>query len=286
MSLTRATAPHAPLRLILTCDRHFDELGRGGDGESGRCVVALPCAGAAPPDLLTRALDAGATEVVIAGCPPNDCVNREGNLWAAQRLLRERVPRLKRAYEQAPITAIWTAPNEATAAINQQAADTQSDYANKRDLFQAITWRNLLVGFGLLALVLALQIGLTQWPLTVHTEDTAVAQILLANVGQPLGLNRERVAADELYLLQLWIDGHLAHQEPFSGALLAQPHSYRHELPLTPGNYHLTPRLVHENGRSIYTLLNQETAVAPRQIIRLGFAPRPFFHCTGSFCLE
>jgi ferredoxin len=287
MSLTRATAPHAPLRLVLTCDRHFDEIGRGGVGGSGRCVVALPCAGAAPPDLLTRALDAGATEVVIAGCPPNDCVNREGNLWTAQRLLRERVPRLKRAYEQAPITAVWVAPNEAPAALwPDTPAISHVDYANRRNLFQTITWRNLLVGFGLLALVLALQIGLTQWPLAVHAEDTAVAQILLADVGQPLGVNRERVAADEQYLLQLWIDGRLAHQKPFSGALLAYPRSYGHQLPLTPGNYQLTLRLVHENGRSSYTLLNQETVVAPRQIIHLSFAPRPIGFCANAVCAD
>ena len=287
MSLTRASVPDTPLRLILTCDRHFDEIERGGDGESGRCIVALPCAGAAPPDLLTRALDAGARAVIIAGCPLNDCVNREGNLWAAQRLLRERVPRLKRAYEQTPITAVWVAPNEAPAALwPDTPAITPPDYANRRDLFQTITWRNLLVGFGLLALVLALQIGLTQWPLTVHAEDTAVAQILLADVGQPLGMNRERVAGDEQYLLQLWVDGRLAHQEPFSGAQLIHPRSYGHQLPLTPGNYHLTLRLVHENGRSSYTLLNQETVVAPRQIIHLGFASRSTGFCANAVCAD
>jgi ferredoxin len=304
MNLSRAAAPDEPLRLVLTCDRHFDAA-----AADGGCVVPLPCAGAAPPDLLTRALAAGAAAVVIVGCPPNDCVNREGNLWTAQRLLRERVPRLKRAYENAPITAVWAAPNEARdimreaydvkrnpysvgddtplSATDYAIRDTSHpDYTKMRDLFQTITWRNLLVSFGLLALVLGLQIGLTQRPLLVHAADTAVAQIVLADAGASLGANRAKLTADEIYQLQLWVDGRLRHETPFTGGALINGEKYLHEIPLTPGAYRFDLRLVDETGRARYTLLTVETAVTPRQIVRLTYAPRFWGVCAGVFCIE
>ena len=155
-----------------------------------------------------------------------------------------------------------------------------------RDLFQPIIWRNLLVGFGLLALVLGLQIGLTQWPLLVHGEDTAVAQIILADAGAPLGSNREKLTADEIYQLQLWVDGRLRHEAPFTGAALANGQKYLHEIPLSPGARRFDLRLVNETERVRYTLLGWETAVTPRQIVRLTYAPRLIGLCVGTVCTE
>ncbi|MEM7801925.1 MAG: hydrogenase iron-sulfur subunit, partial [Chloroflexota bacterium] len=73
-------------------------------------VMPIPCAGAISPDLLIEALNAGAAEVRLIGCPPDDCANREGNLIAEQRLMRERPPKLRRSYANVPISAVWLPP--------------------------------------------------------------------------------------------------------------------------------------------------------------------------------
>ncbi len=57
----------------------------------------------AHPGLLTRALQAGAAEVQVVGCPLDDRVNREGSLWLEARLARERAAKLRRAAVGMPI---------------------------------------------------------------------------------------------------------------------------------------------------------------------------------------
>jgi ferredoxin len=120
LSMARAkVGDEAQLNLIFACERHAHHAARPFLAtpnpmlnEKHLEIVTVPCVGALPPDLLTKALDAGANEVRVVGCPPEDCRNREGNLWGMQRILRKRVPRLKRVYENAAITAAWVAPDE------------------------------------------------------------------------------------------------------------------------------------------------------------------------------
>lgn len=286
MALARAKAPDEPLRLIFACERHTEQ-GALAQMAGAACVVTLPCAGAAPPDLMTRALKEGTAAVTVVGCSPNDCLNREGNVWAAQRLLRERIPRLKKAYADAPITAVWVAPNEVDeAALALPAGNGATDYRARRRLSQPVTWRNLLVGFGLLALVLGLQIWATQWPLLAHEGETAVVQLLLSDIGEPLGANRERLAADEVVYLRLWANGRLLHEVPFTSAEVVAGRPYLYELPLEPGTYPFALRLEAAGRRAAYTLVEGETAVGPRQIIRLSYEPEPGGFCFGLHCAE
>ena len=65
-------------------------------GVPGATVVGLPCVGMLHPELIERALAAGARGVYIAGCVPEDCQAREGSELLAQRLNGSRLPRLKR----------------------------------------------------------------------------------------------------------------------------------------------------------------------------------------------
>jgi hypothetical protein len=74
-------------------------------------VIPLTCAAMAHPVLLARTLKAGAAEVQVVGCPPDDCANREGNLWLEARLARQRAPKLRRVLANAPIFAAWLPPN-------------------------------------------------------------------------------------------------------------------------------------------------------------------------------
>ena len=56
---------------------------------------SLACTGMLPPSFIEYALRAGAQGVVVATCREGACAYRLGDLWTAQRLAREREPRLR-----------------------------------------------------------------------------------------------------------------------------------------------------------------------------------------------
>ncbi len=118
-----------PVKIIFTCERHAFQGARRylspGEVETARDdkgllvrVIPLTCVGMAHPDLLGEALKAGASQVQIFGCPPEDCANREGNTWMQQRLERQRLPRLRREFEAAAISSDWVAPNRFLSAVS------------------------------------------------------------------------------------------------------------------------------------------------------------------------
>jgi hypothetical protein len=84
-------------------------------------VLPLTCAAVAHPGLLSRTFEAGAAEVQVMGCPPDDCANREGNLWLEARLARERPPVLRRTFAGAPILRTWLPPDRFEAALSMTA---------------------------------------------------------------------------------------------------------------------------------------------------------------------
>ncbi len=135
--------------VVLTCERHAAHNARA---RRDAIVVALPCVGAAHPDIVGRVIQAGATDVRVIGCPPEDCLNREGNTWEDGRLTRNRLPRLKRAFATEPLSLFWRAPDEFSRAL----ASTRAD-----KLVVKLTWRNFIPAFVLLILVLLAQIWLT-----------------------------------------------------------------------------------------------------------------------------
>jgi ferredoxin len=124
LTLAKMRNPASQLKVIFTCERHAAHgaksyLEHSADMPEGTAVEVIPlsCVGTAPPDLLSRTLDEDVAEVQVVGCPPDDCTNREGNLWLEQRLVRERVPRLRRPYANAPISAYWLPPDDFSQAV-------------------------------------------------------------------------------------------------------------------------------------------------------------------------
>lgn len=93
-------------RVLLVCERHDPVPG----------AVTVPCIGMLHPDLIGGATEAGAAIQVI-GCPPGDCASREGSRTLAGRLSRTRLPRLRRRYRDAPISADWIGPAQVAAAL-------------------------------------------------------------------------------------------------------------------------------------------------------------------------
>lgn len=184
----QATIGDSP-RIILTCERHAMQgarthLGEGGvplgDGAVGH-VIPVTCVGMVHPGLVSAALDEGAGEVQIIGCPPADCANREGNTWMQQRLDRQRVPRLKRAYVDGPINSDWVPPDEFLGAVADPGEQPIADPEERP------TFRRQLPVLLIVTLVTLLSIAVTNIRYTPATAgDTVIAITMDHQGGAPI----------------------------------------------------------------------------------------------------
>lgn len=185
-----ATEATQPVRVVFTCERHaqlgarsyLDQADARYFGGSSKVtaaagahleVIPLPCVGMAHPDLARDALAAGAAEVQFVGCPPEDCPNREGNLWMQERIDRQRMPRLRRQLIGAPVSGGWLAPNDFPRALVGEGRGPATTYALG---FDKLNRRGLAPALGLLFVVMALSILATKVPY----QPPAAAQAQLA----------------------------------------------------------------------------------------------------------
>ena len=178
----KARSGDQPLKYVVTCQRHAAQGAAAylGKEPAGLAIAVLPCTGAIPPSLLPRLVEGGAVEVEVVGCPPYDCANREGNMWEALRLTHERVPRLRRRFDDTPITAAWLAPDRFAEVIPLSASAVNGvnpDYLSRRSLAQLLNWRNLVAGFALLGVVLLAQIWFTGLAFTPFPEERANLEV-------------------------------------------------------------------------------------------------------------
>lgn len=172
-----APAAEAGKTVVFTCERHLNQgAGKYLDNPEYH-VVPLTCAGAIQPGLLTDALDKGANDVMVVGCPPEDCSNREGNLWIEQRLARERLPKLRRKYVDAPIRTHWLAPNlfgRAFAGAGMQETAT----AYKLPDFK---WLNFLPAAALLAVIFGAQVAFSGVSFQPNTSPAGMIELLIVH---------------------------------------------------------------------------------------------------------
>jgi len=251
-----------PTRVVFTCERHAFQGAKayldaqavtsdndGPDiGGMRTQIVPLTCISMAHPNLATEALQAGAAEVQFIGCPPEDCANREGNLWEALRVNRERLPKLKRAFADAPITTDWVPPNDFARAL--KADSHQSDATTYNYRFSLSDWRTFIPAIILLLVVLAAIIWLADIPYTPFSAQTSVLEIALNHrSGFPIATeDAQTVDLSELDLgaapqptrLVLTVDGEVMLDETFAPAGGKNPTSRAFEqIALTPGEHHL-----------------------------------------------
>jgi ferredoxin/coenzyme F420-reducing hydrogenase delta subunit len=283
LTMAKAKAPEQPIKLVFTCDRHaahgaksYLPQEKGGSNaavaemDMALEVVALPCVGTLPPDLLVRSLEAGADDIQVIGCPPDDCSNREGNLWEAQRLTRQRVPRLKKAYANSPITAVWQPPNQFAEALRispviklNEVGEPEPDYVLSRRLRQRLTWRNYIAAFGLLAVVLVAQIFLTDiFAKTKATEIPRVQVILPAAPGEE---NASAFTVPPHFdQLVVELDGVILQQEPLTAA---KPIFI--ETLTSPGTHHVRIYLTAKNLSSSIILADEQMDFEAGNILRV-----------------
>jgi ferredoxin len=175
--IARATvrADGQPVKLVFTCERHWAQ--RPPELGPDVAIIPLACAGIALPDLAARGLAAGAAEVQFVGCPPEDCVNREGNLWIQRRLERARPPKLSRAYAGAPITTDWLPPNDFGQALRtpaHQSAATAYDLRPGRAFL-----RSIAAAAGIIVVVTAAAVALSHMPFQAYPAGRSVIEISL-----------------------------------------------------------------------------------------------------------
>ncbi len=270
--------------VVYTCDRHARHGARtyvqsNGGAQSPSTdpvVIVLPCVGALPPDLTVRTLKAGAAEVRVIGCPPDDCTNREGNLWTSQRLSRERLPRLKKAYADAPIAAFWMAPDDFERGLSATipvAEDGGLDYAATRELPTGISWRNLVPAVMILGAVLLAQILLNDIPFTPYSNPPATIQMVIENAAAPFGMLAPEESSDTLYTMEISVDGTVVTSQSIAAADLlsaeldgSSPRLI--ETTTAPGEHQVTIRIVGNESGSSYSLFDDIVTIAAGQVLR------------------
>lgn len=70
-------------------------------------IIPVPCSGHIQPIMLETALKNGAEGVFALGCRMGDCHYRDGNRFCRQRLVGERMPKLKPNVDKKRVQAYW-----------------------------------------------------------------------------------------------------------------------------------------------------------------------------------
>jgi hypothetical protein len=224
---------------------------------------------------LARALAAGAAGVRVVGCPPEDCANREGNTWAEQRLTRQRLPRLRRPYIDAPVAADWLPPDAFGRALERAApaAEVAADPAAARRMPRDFAWRPFGAALVLVAVALLAQILLTDLPWRAYPNPPAMVQLVSDDLGAAFANLTADETIDGVYRLEFRVDGEERFGRSFTaGELLGQAAdeetAFFHELTLPPGEHDLSVRLVGETSGATFTLFDGRLAAVAGEIVQ------------------
>jgi len=97
--------------VLITCRN-----GAGGIGEledfAGAPVYPVNCAGNLHTSVVEYLVRAGMGGVLVVACPPRDCWNREGPVWAEQRLFHDREAELHERVDRARVRLLSAAEGE------------------------------------------------------------------------------------------------------------------------------------------------------------------------------
>ena len=80
--------------------------------ERGAFVHLVSCVGNLHSSVVERFLRAGVPGVMVCGCPPRDCVNREGPKWLDARLFHEREAELQARVDRRRVRVTTLAPGD------------------------------------------------------------------------------------------------------------------------------------------------------------------------------
>jgi ferredoxin/coenzyme F420-reducing hydrogenase delta subunit len=273
-----------PIKVVFTCERHAFQGARADfhletiprkEGGPYVQIVPLTCIGMAHPDLATQALEAGAAQVQYIGCPPEDCANREGNVWLQARLDRARLPKLRLKFKDSPIFSDWLPPNEFKTGLrkpNQQGKATTYSLD-----FSQIQWHFFLPAILLLAIIFVFQIWLSDRPFKPYPENTALLEVALNHkAGYPvkgITTNQEpKLGLAHPSRLILEIDGNKILDQSYP-PLGRDSISFAFEqIRLSPGDHHILLRLFDRPDQvEGSTLFDELVSIEKRGILSLSF---------------
>ena len=251
--LTQAKENAEDVKIVFACERHtahgarpyLNTVASSQESDARIVTIPLPCVGAAPPSLVSETYAAGASEIQMIGCPPEDCAQRHGNILTESRLTRERKPLLKSAFKDAPISFDWQPPN-----LFKQTLEKTT----KKDAPE-LTWKNYLPVFSLLILLLLVQISFTNQPFNAYPEPQVKVQIIAPNLNEIMNARLAILDADSIEL-SFYANGEKFAIEIYATETLASDDifSLYEEITLPPGDYHLEVRAA-ETGKAQETWL-------------------------------
>ena len=160
----RAPSEGSTNQITLVCSRMAQTAGRAGTTAAN---LEVPCIGAVPSHLLTRARDQ-AIGVRLTGCDPFDCHARRGASFALARLARERKPYLSRSVDASDIETTST--------------DGRPLVERGTPSRRAITLSALVLG-----VLLSLVVMANRLPYEPYPEDLASIKLALQNGSLPYG---------------------------------------------------------------------------------------------------
>ena len=246
-SETLAAIPgEQPVEVVFTCERHASHGARSYlrephfEGDSRVHVVPVTCVGMIHPRLIQQSLDAGASRVRLIGCPPEDCTNREGNLWLSERIERQRKPRLRRAYADGPISTHWLPPNDFARAFRQTGPETKATTYGYS--LRWANWKAYLPGMAVLAAALAIMVWASDLPITTSDGDATIQLSMDHRSGYPIaGIGAEANPTGQPTRLVLLIDGQsvLDQTYPLRGNALDATAPVLEQVRLTEGTHEI-----------------------------------------------
>jgi ferredoxin/cytochrome c2 len=173
----REVANHKNIKVVFTCERHFLNSTEKNAEDFNAHLVPLTCIAMANPTLVAQAMEAGASEVQFIGCPPEDCANREGNLWLEERMTGKRLPKLKPEFQPA-VQISWVAPNGFAKWIHSKVRFDANTFTFKPN---ATHLKFILPLIAIMLVVTAGQIWLSDVPVKFFGSDTALLFIQMTH---------------------------------------------------------------------------------------------------------
>ena len=127
----RALARVTPMPPVAVCCVQAPEAHLAALRARGAQVQLVPCVGNLHSSVVELLIRSGAPGVMVGGCPPRDCVGREGPKWLSERLFNDREAELQPRVDRRRVRIATLAPGDlaGTVAAYEQFARGLADLA-------------------------------------------------------------------------------------------------------------------------------------------------------------
>lgn len=263
------------VKVVFACERHAMQDAGAHFNDPNIHIVPLTCVAMANPNLAAQAIEAGAAEALFVGCPAGDCANREGNVWLEERVAGQRLPKLKSAFLPHVHTA-WAAPTDFGRAIHSQIKSEADAFKFKPNRSHV---RFIVPLLGVLAVVAAVQLWLSDRPIPFFNDDTAALAIQMTHhsgyaihdAPPPPSLEPD---LDHPVRITLEVDHKLVLDETYAATNnhINQGARIFEQIFLPAGEHHIAIRMYDRPDAGIEQVLFDKTIpLAPRQALTIAF---------------